>query len=71
MKDIYEVLRQKEAEYERLTKEVQALRIVAPLLEDELQIEAQPIPTPVGTTHIAVRAKQVAARDKLSEVPAV
>ena len=59
MKNILDVLRQKESAFERLKTEVQALRIVAPLLEDELQIEAHPVPTPVGTTDIAV--KQVAA----------
>ena len=33
MKNIYDVLRQKENEIERLKKEIQALRVVAPLLE--------------------------------------
>ncbi len=35
MRDIQEVLRQKEAELRRLEKEIEALRIVAPLLNDE------------------------------------
>ena len=35
MKNIYEVLRQKEMELTRLEKEVEALRLVAPLLSDE------------------------------------
>ena len=60
MKDIYEVLRHKETELERLKKEVLALRIVAPLLEDELQVEAQAPPPLVGTD-TAMQAKQVAA----------
>jgi hypothetical protein len=34
MKDVYEVLRQKELEVSRLQKEVDALRVVAPLLKD-------------------------------------
>ena len=35
MKNVYEVLRQKELELERLEKEVEALRVVAPLLSPE------------------------------------
>jgi hypothetical protein len=35
MKNIYDVLRQKELEVERLKKEIEALRIVAPMLMDE------------------------------------
>lgn len=34
MKDVYEVLRHKELEVSRLQKEVQALRVAAPLLTD-------------------------------------
>ena len=35
MKDVYDVLRQKEHELTRLEKEVEALRVAAPLLSDE------------------------------------
>jgi hypothetical protein len=35
MKNVYEVLRQKELELARLEKEVEALRVAAPLLADE------------------------------------
>jgi hypothetical protein len=35
MKDVYAVLRQKELEQSRLEAEVQALRVVAPLLDDD------------------------------------
>jgi hypothetical protein len=35
MKNVYEVLRQKELELSRLEKEVEALRVVAPLLSEE------------------------------------
>jgi hypothetical protein len=35
MKNVYEVLRQKELELSRLEKEVEALRVVAPLLSPE------------------------------------
>jgi len=34
MKNIYDVMRQKELEIERLKKEIEALRVVAPMLED-------------------------------------
>ena len=35
MKDPFEVLRQKEADWERLQQEVESLRIVAPLISEE------------------------------------
>jgi hypothetical protein len=35
MKNVYEVLRQKELELTRLEKEVEALHVAAPLLSDE------------------------------------
>jgi len=35
MRNVYEVLRQKELELARLEKEVEALRVAAPLLSDE------------------------------------
>jgi hypothetical protein len=35
MKDVYEVLRQKELEMSRLEKEVEALRVAAPLLSED------------------------------------
>ena len=35
MKNVYEVLRQKELELPRLKKEIEALRIAAPLLSDD------------------------------------
>jgi hypothetical protein len=34
MRDVYEVLRQKEQEVSRLKQEVEALRVAAPLLSD-------------------------------------
>ena len=34
MKNIHDVMRQKELEIERLKKEIEALRTVAPMLED-------------------------------------
>lgn len=41
MKNVYEVLRQKEMELTRLEKEVEALRLVAPLLSEEKEIAAE------------------------------
>ncbi len=38
MKNVYEVLRQKEMELARLEKEVEALRLVAPLLSEEKEM---------------------------------
>ena len=38
MKNVYEVLRQKELELARLEKEVEALRVAAPLLSDDKEI---------------------------------
>lgn len=41
MKNVYEVLRQKELELTRLEKEVEALRIAAPLLSEEKETLAE------------------------------
>ena len=41
MKNVYEVLRQKELELARLEKEVEALRVAAPLLSDEKEPVAE------------------------------
>jgi len=51
MKNVYEVLRQKEIELTRLEKEVEALRLVAPLLSEEKESVtemAKPLPTAVN-----------------------
>ena len=60
MKNVYEVLRQKELEKSRLEEEIEALRVAAPLLsedgeaEDDQQptlpraVNATPNPTTVG-----------------------
>jgi hypothetical protein len=39
MKDVYAVLRQKEIEQSRLEKEVEALRVAAPLLSEDGELE--------------------------------
>jgi hypothetical protein len=40
MRNVYEVLRQKELELSKLEKEVEALRVAAPLLSDDKEIAA-------------------------------
>jgi hypothetical protein len=60
MKNVYEVLRQKEMELTRLEKEVEALRLVAPLLSEENKEGAAEIGKPALAT--AVNGPQPAAR---------
>jgi hypothetical protein len=49
MKNIYDVMRQKELEIERLKKEIEALRVVAPMLEDKEPVREVAAPTPAKT----------------------
>jgi hypothetical protein len=44
MKNVYEVLRQKELEVSRLQKEVEALRVAGPLLSDDEAEDDRPGP---------------------------
>ena len=75
MKNVYEVLRQKELELARLEKEVEALRLAAPLLSDDKDASsdvATPKPTlatptpvpqqPIRIPQPAVSQVQPAAR---------
>ena len=73
MKNVYEVLRQKELELARLEKEVEALRVAAPLLSEDKEstIEignkptlATPAPTqqPIRIPQPAVNAAPQTAR---------
>jgi hypothetical protein len=41
MKNVYEVLRQKELEVSKLGIEIEALRVVAPLLTEDGEVEAE------------------------------
>jgi hypothetical protein len=43
MKNVYEVLRQKELELARLEKEVEALRVAAPLLSEDKESLAEAV----------------------------
>ena len=45
MKDVYELLRQKELEISRLEIEVEALRVVAPLLSENQEVSHDDQPT--------------------------
>jgi hypothetical protein len=55
MKNVYEVLRQKELELARLEKEVEALRVAAPLLSEENKESISDSPKPSLT---AAQAQQ-------------
>ena len=69
MKNVYEVLRQKELELARLEKEVEALRVAAPLLSDGNEVSsdtatAKPTlatSTPAPQQPIRIPQPQVAA----------
>ena len=54
MKDVYEILRQKELEISRLEIEVEALRIVAPLLsENQQEVGHDDQPTATSSTTLS------------------
>jgi hypothetical protein len=62
MKNVYEVLRQKELELTRLEKEVEALRVAAPLLSEEKeQVAEAPKPSLTATAQQPVRIPPVVA----------
>ena len=74
MKNVYEVLRQKELELARLEKEVEALRVAAPLLSDDKEAVADttankptlasstPVQQPIRIPQTAVNAVPQTAR---------
>jgi len=66
MKNVYEVLRQKEQELSRLEKEVEALRIAAPLLSEEKEAQAE-----VAKPTLTAAAPQQPIRISAPPVPAV
>jgi hypothetical protein len=49
MRDVYELLRQKELEISRLEIEVEALRVVAPLLSENQEVSHDDQPTATGS----------------------
>lgn len=68
MKNVYEVLRQKEMELTRLEKEVEALRLVAPLLSEEKEGMSE-VSKPALAT--AVNGPQSAARITVPASPSI
>lgn len=68
MKNVYEVLRQKEMELTRLEKEVEALRLVAPLLSEEKEMMSE-IGKPTLAT--AVNGPQATARVSVAAPPSI
>jgi len=67
MKNVYEVLRQKEMELTRLEKEVEALRLVAPLLSEEKEMVEMAKPA-LAT---AVNGPQAAPRIPIPSSPSI
>lgn len=68
MKNVYEVLRQKEMELTRLEKEVEALRVVAPLLSEEKE-SALDLGKPALAT--AVNGPQATSRIPIPSTPSI
>jgi hypothetical protein len=66
LKNVYEVLRQKEMELTRLEKEVEALRLVAPLLSEEKEITSD---MPKVALPTAVNGPQPTARIPIPTTP--
>lgn len=66
MKNVYEVLRQKEMELTRLEKEVEALRLVAPLLSEEKESVSEIAKSAMPT---AVNGPQATARIPVPAAP--
>ena len=58
MKNVYEVLRQKELELSRLEKEVEALRVAAPLLSDDKDLSSDTAASAKPTLTTAAPAQQ-------------
>jgi hypothetical protein len=68
MKNVYEVLRQKEMELTRLEKEVEALRLVAPLLSEEKEAVSDMAKPALAT---AVGGPQAPARIPVPTTPTI
>ncbi len=58
MRNVYEVLRQKELELARLEKEVEALRVAAPLLSDDKEMMGSDSPSNKPTLTSAAGTQQ-------------
>ena len=71
MKNIYEVLRQKELEVSRVEKEVEALRVAAPLLSDngEMSHDATATVSDSSPQNSGPEPDQVSGREKKWRLP--
>ena len=69
MKNVYEVLRQKEMELTRLEKEVEALRLVAPLLSEEKEMTDSEMGKPALAT--AVNGPQATSSNSSTSPPSI
>ncbi|MGO8986992.1 MAG: hypothetical protein ACLPHI_07350 [Terriglobales bacterium] len=70
MKNVYEVLRQKELELTRLEKEVEALRIAAPLLTEDNKEQVVEVPKPTLTAAPQPQPVRMAASVAAQAAPA-
>jgi hypothetical protein len=70
MKNVYEVLRQKELELARLEKEVEALRVAAPLLSDDKDIGSETTTTAKPTLATSAPSPQQPIRIPQPQVAA-
>ena len=64
MKNVYEVLRQKELEKSRLENEVEALRVVAPLLSEDGEAESDDQPTLLRAVNATPQADHSGWQDR-------
>ena len=71
MKNVYEVLRQEELELSRLEKEVEALRVAAPLLSDDKEATGTDATTAKPTLATTTSAPQQPIRIPQPQVAAV
>lgn len=61
MKDIYALIRQKEADMERIQHELEALRVSARLLEEDGRASVAPSPAASAPTYSTTQPKSPAA----------
>lgn len=61
MKDIYELIRQKEADMERIRHELDALRLSAKLLEEDGRTASSPSPAVASPTYTTTQPKSPTA----------
>ena len=74
MKNIYEVLRQKENEVQQLQKDIEALRVAARLLADDNDAEpvsSRSVSSPIGTPRVTAAAVTASVKPADTLGPAV